>query len=264
MPIVTFSIWHIIKDALLTDKVKVKEQLVEAEQSLEKIQEEEVRKSVSVTDTQSEDEEESQFETKAQEVKVKVKEFSLSSSSERDSEEEERLLLILEYPILFDKPAYASQGFQKFCKRWSIQHKTGIPYNPQDAERPMWLPERCVCPVDVPADTKDHADDPDSTNIGTGAMDVVVATIAVFTTAATAVGIAVSQNVQTVTTVNVLAERESSALDLQNQRNGHLHFGLLTLNQKMALVQEKMDILWTQQHVQCARSFSSVCVNLKG
>ncbi|KAL6036675.1 hypothetical protein STEG23_021822 [Scotinomys teguina] len=69
-------------------------------------------------------------------------------------------------------PAYASQGFQKFCKRWSIQHKTGIPYNPQDAERPVWLPECCVHPVDVPADTNDHADDMDSTNIGTGTMDV--------------------------------------------------------------------------------------------
>ncbi|KAL6082349.1 hypothetical protein STEG23_021504 [Scotinomys teguina] len=42
----------------------------------------------------------------------------------------------------------------------------------EDAERPMWLPECCVHPVYVPADTKDHADDPDSTNIGTGAMDV--------------------------------------------------------------------------------------------
>ncbi|KAL6060163.1 hypothetical protein STEG23_004052 [Scotinomys teguina] len=42
----------------------------------------------------------------------------------------------------------------------------------KDTERPMWLPERCVHPVDVPADTKDHEDDPDSTNIGTGAMDV--------------------------------------------------------------------------------------------
>ncbi|KAL6057256.1 hypothetical protein STEG23_005718 [Scotinomys teguina] len=44
--------------------------------------------------------------------------------------------------------------------------------NCEDAERPMWLPEHCVCPVDVPADTKDHKDDPDSTNIGTGAMGV--------------------------------------------------------------------------------------------
>ncbi|KAL6076279.1 hypothetical protein STEG23_018228 [Scotinomys teguina] len=32
--------------------------------------------------------------------------------------------------------------------------------------------QSAVCPVDVPADTKDHEDDPDSTNIGTGAMDV--------------------------------------------------------------------------------------------
>ncbi|KAL6062608.1 hypothetical protein STEG23_004222, partial [Scotinomys teguina] len=44
--------------------------------------------------------------------------------------------------------------------------------NCEDAERPMWLPEHCVCPVDVPADTRDHEDDLDSTNIGTGAMDV--------------------------------------------------------------------------------------------
>ncbi|KAL6050940.1 hypothetical protein STEG23_009298 [Scotinomys teguina] len=132
-----------ILNALLTDKVKVKEQLVEAEQSLEKIQEEEVRKSVSATDTQSEDEEESQFETKAQEVKVK--EFSFSSSSESDSEEEERL----EQEIV---------DLKRKLKKY--------------AERPMWLPERCVHPVDVPADTKDHEDDPDSTNIGTGAMDV--------------------------------------------------------------------------------------------
>ncbi|KAL6073423.1 hypothetical protein STEG23_033164 [Scotinomys teguina] len=143
MPLVTFSIWRLVKDALLTDKVKVKEQLVEAEQSLEKIQEEEVRKSVSATDTQSEDQEESQFETKAQEVKVK--EFSFSSSSESDSEEEERL----EQEIV---------DLKRKLKKY--------------AKRPVWLPERCLCPVDVPADTKDHEDDPDSTNIGTGAIDV--------------------------------------------------------------------------------------------
>ncbi|KAL6086571.1 hypothetical protein STEG23_032579, partial [Scotinomys teguina] len=87
MPLVTFSIWSLIKDTLLTDKVKVKEQLIEAEQSLEKIQDEEVRKSVSATDTQSVDEEESQLKTKAK--RVKVKEFSSSSSSGSDLEEEE-------------------------------------------------------------------------------------------------------------------------------------------------------------------------------
>ncbi|KAL6070451.1 hypothetical protein STEG23_032327, partial [Scotinomys teguina] len=77
------------EDAQLTDKMKVKEQLAEAEQSLEKIQKEEVRKSVSVTDTQFEDEEESQLKTKAK--KLKVEESSSSSSFESDSEEEEKL-----------------------------------------------------------------------------------------------------------------------------------------------------------------------------
>ncbi|KFO76017.1 hypothetical protein N303_11240, partial [Cuculus canorus] len=28
-------------------------------------------------------------------------------------------------------PAYTSQGFRTFCQQFSIQHKTGIPYNPQ-------------------------------------------------------------------------------------------------------------------------------------
>ncbi|KAL6051742.1 hypothetical protein STEG23_013914 [Scotinomys teguina] len=134
---------EIAKRANCEGKVKVKEQLGEAEQSLEKIQEEVVRKSVSATDTQSEDEEESQFETKAK--KVKVKEFSFSSSSESDSEEEERL----EQEIV---------DLKRKLKKY--------------AERPMWFPEHCVRPVDVPADTKDQEDDLDSTNIGTGAMDV--------------------------------------------------------------------------------------------
>ena len=28
-------------------------------------------------------------------------------------------------------PAYSSRQFQQFCTQWEIQHKTGIPYNPQ-------------------------------------------------------------------------------------------------------------------------------------
>ncbi|KAL6033541.1 hypothetical protein STEG23_027415 [Scotinomys teguina] len=51
-------------------------------------------------------------------------------------------------------------------------HKNTLYQLETDAERPVWLPECCVYPVNVPADTKDHEDDPDSTNIGTEAMDV--------------------------------------------------------------------------------------------
>ncbi|KAL6065814.1 hypothetical protein STEG23_019519, partial [Scotinomys teguina] len=45
-------------------------------------------------------------------------------------------------------------------------------HGPKDAEKPVWLLEHCMHPVDAPADIKDNADDPDSTNIGTGAMGV--------------------------------------------------------------------------------------------
>ncbi|KAL6071525.1 hypothetical protein STEG23_024496, partial [Scotinomys teguina] len=178
------------EDALLTDKVKVKEQLVEAEQSLEKIQEEEVRKSVSATDTQSEDEEESQFKTKAKKVKVKV--FFSSSSPESDLEEEESL-----------------------TNCW----------------RSGTLPEILLMTLKAQAEYPAHLYRPKRDFDITAS---VVATIAIFTIAATTAGIAGSQNVQTVTTVNKLAERVSSALDLQNQRNEHLHFGLLILNRLMA------------------------------
>ncbi|KAL6032263.1 hypothetical protein STEG23_016120 [Scotinomys teguina] len=49
----------------------------------------------------------------------------------------------------------------RFLPRSGKQDRTdGIAMraNCEDAERPLWLPERCVCPVDAPADTKDHAD----------------------------------------------------------------------------------------------------------
>ena len=26
---------------------------------------------------------------------------------------------------------YTSKAFQQFCSQWKIEHKTGIPYNPQ-------------------------------------------------------------------------------------------------------------------------------------
>ncbi|KAL6084686.1 hypothetical protein STEG23_024399 [Scotinomys teguina] len=151
------------EDALLTDKVKIKEQLAEAEQSSGKIQKEEVRKSVSATDTQSEDKEESHIKTKAK--KVKVKGFLSSSSSESDSEEEERI--IKKYPIpsvltLFNDASYS--GYAVVMKEVTIIRQLML--------RDHVTPRVLCAPVDVPADTKDHEDDPDSTNIGTGAMDV--------------------------------------------------------------------------------------------
>ena len=70
-----------------------------------------------------------------------------------------------------------------------------------------------------------------------------------FATTATAVRVALSQTVQMAETVNQLAERVSNALDIQNDLNGHIQLGILTLNQQVALVQEQVDYLWTFQQL---------------
>ncbi len=37
-----------------------------------------------------------------------------------------------------NSPAYTSQTFQKFCSQWDIEHKTGVPYNPQGQAIVEW------------------------------------------------------------------------------------------------------------------------------
>ncbi len=46
IPIATFSLWRLVKDALLTDKIKIKEQLAECEQALNQVQEEQMAESL--------------------------------------------------------------------------------------------------------------------------------------------------------------------------------------------------------------------------
>lgn len=46
VPVSTFSLWHLILNTLLTDKVKVRPEVTEAKEILEEIQEEETRQSI--------------------------------------------------------------------------------------------------------------------------------------------------------------------------------------------------------------------------
>ncbi|XP_015338814.1 endogenous retrovirus group K member 6 Gag polyprotein-like [Marmota marmota marmota] len=46
VPVATFSLWRLVKDALLTDKVKIKDQLAECEQALNQVQEEQMAESL--------------------------------------------------------------------------------------------------------------------------------------------------------------------------------------------------------------------------
>ena len=80
-------------------------------------------------------------------------------------------------------------------------------------------------------------------------ITTVVAIVAISAMAETAARIAFSQTVQMAETVNQLAERVSNALDIQNDLNGHIQLGILTLNQQVALVQEQVDYLWTFQQL---------------
>ena len=51
IPISTFSLWHLVRDALLTDKVKVRPEVIAAKEILEEIQEEETRRSVGLAES---------------------------------------------------------------------------------------------------------------------------------------------------------------------------------------------------------------------
>lgn len=85
-----------------------------------------------------------------------------------------------------------------------------------------------------------------------------IVTVAVSAVAAATAGIALSQQTRQADVV----KRVSNALDIQNQINGHVHSGLPTLNQQMVLVQEQLDLLWTQQHSTCSQMYISMCVTL--
>lgn len=93
-----------------------------------------------------------------------------------------------------------------------------------------------------------------------GITTAMVAIIAISVTAATAAGIVLSQTVQMAETVNQLAEGVSNALDIQNDLNGHIQLGILTLNQQVALVQEQVDYLWTFQPLTCSSFYHVICV----
>ena len=79
----------------------------------------------------------------------------------------------------------------------------------------------------------------------------MIAIIAMSATIATAVGVALSQTVQMVETVYQMAEKVSNALNIQNDFNGHIQLGILTLNQQVALVQEQADMRYSWHCIAC-------------
>ncbi|KAL6072493.1 hypothetical protein STEG23_030737, partial [Scotinomys teguina] len=71
--------------------------------------------------------------------------------------------------------------------------------------------------------------------------------------AAAVAGFAVSQTVQTASTLNRFAWEVSEALQIQENINGQLHFGT-------EFLQEQVDILWIQQNLACDLGYHDMCV----
>nr|QKU38056.1 Gag [Gunnison's prairie dog retrovirus] len=84
-PIATFSLWRLVKDALITDKVKIKEQLAECEQILNQIQEEQMAESLKGEDP-------GETSKSRSKTRLKVQEEDFPEDSESLSEEEESLI----------------------------------------------------------------------------------------------------------------------------------------------------------------------------
>lgn len=88
----------------------------------------------------------------------------------------------------------------------------------------------------------------------------VTAIIAAVAASATAAGFALAQSIQSAEVINQLSERVATALQTQADINAHLHFGILSLNQQMALVQKQIDNFYILQRLTCDVHYHAACV----
>lgn len=90
-----------------------------------------------------------------------------------------------------------------------------------------------------------------------GITAAVIAAIAASTAAA---AMALTTSVQTAATLNNVTGLVAEALATQDQINGHLHAGILIVNQRVDLVQEQVDILGSLLAIGCIRNMPGLCV----
>lgn len=65
--------------------------------------------------------------------------------------------------------------------------------------------------------------------------------------------------VQSAETVNDIVEKPATTLTTLRSTDGHLKAGILTVNQRVDLLQEQVDDLVTLTSIGCIHSFSSLC-----
>uniref|UniRef100_M3Z4E0 Retroviral envelope protein GP41-like domain-containing protein n=1 Tax=Mustela putorius furo TaxID=9669 RepID=M3Z4E0_MUSPF len=93
-----------------------------------------------------------------------------------------------------------------------------------------------------------------------GITAAIIAAIAASAAAATAAAVALTTLVQTAATFNNVTGMVAEALAMQEQINGHLHAGILIVNQRVDLVQERLDILESIVSIGCIHNMAGLCI----
>nr|XP_048295542.1 uncharacterized protein LOC125403921 [Myodes glareolus] len=169
----------------------------------------------------------------------------------------------------------------------------------EDHLDPIWVPERLVRKVQVQRNNKqDEASDCDPTDgdgpdvhvavvmrvptyvpipvrVDTGTFPIahllrtkrdfgitaaLVSAIAVSAAAAMTAAVAMAATTQIAETVNEIMERTAYTMTTLKSIDGHLKAGILTVHQRVDLLQEQVDDLVTLTSVVCIHSLSSLCI----
>ncbi|XP_035301772.1 uncharacterized protein LOC118238940 [Cricetulus griseus] len=93
-----------------------------------------------------------------------------------------------------------------------------------------------------------------------GITAALVTAITLSAAAATTAAVAMAAQVQSAETVNDIVEKTATTLTTLRSIDGHLKAGILTVNQRVDLLQEQVDDLVTLTSIGCIHSFSSLCI----
>ena len=119
------------------------------------------------------------------------------------------------------------------------------------ARVPRWVP----VPVDTPSTLSLFRQKRDF-----GITAAVVVVISAAAIAATAAGIAMATIVQTDTAPNQLSATVADAVNFHTSASAQLKGGLMTVNQRFDLVEERLEILFQLAQLGCEKKLGALCI----
>lgn len=119
-------------------------------------------------------------------------------------------------------------------------------------------------PMFVPLPVEDDTDQFPIVNIfrqkrDFGITAAIISAIAVSAAAATTAAVAMTNQVQTASTVNTIIEKTALALQTQNNYNAHIESGILLVNQRVDVLQE-IEALHKMIQLSCVHALKGLCV----